>query len=654
MMSFRYGNLDHETEQWRLVLLQGAEDIDADIHCSLQTHDRAYASKYEALSYVWGSPTTACTIFLDGKAFDVTWNLKLALRYLRWPSEPRTLWIDAICIDQSNLKEKSAQLPLISNIFAKASRVLCWLGPPDTDIDLAFEHLTELYVRNVEVFTRLYDDETRVLLPKTIPGIKRFFSNPWWYRVWTAQELIVAREDSLFLCGNAGLPWTIAEALIAHLVSLIGTRYGASHFNIELDVEMDLIYDVCWLRRKWHGQKPTDDIPRHSLLTLEYVLAATSDRAATDPKDHVFATLGVLAQQIGLKPNYEKDVRSIYEETMVMALQTSGNLEFMMHAVLPKGVNTHALPSWCLDFSIHKWNTHRNEHHTTFSNGLYGDLDRFWPSGHSLNQCFDISYEADKSVLRVLGTPVGKIAFVQLSSTRPIFETESTTTEASLRRHIVAAKLTATQQNACFTKVLENASQCAFIEPALTLRLGSDVAGDLSRRVIVWKLFTGGLSPSYEEKEITDLRKKCGQVASLPLIELLENYAHQVACEQVPPFYTLKPVFIAAAESPNEIDVPPIIRLWDSLSSIIAGLGQLLAGRAFFATDTGYVGRADHTVQENDIVCVLQNCGRPAVLRPCEDGTYKLITFTYTHDVLEESETALDLDSRTAEWYALS
>jgi hypothetical protein len=58
----------------------------------------------------------------------ITENLHRALLFLRDPDVPRILWIDAVCIDQSNRAEKALQIPLMTEIYAKATRVIVWLG----------------------------------------------------------------------------------------------------------------------------------------------------------------------------------------------------------------------------------------------------------------------------------------------------------------------------------------------------------------------------------------------------------------------------------------------------------------------------------------------------------------------------------------------
>ena len=85
--------------------------------------------RYEALSYVWGQPVLNCPLFLsDGSCIGITSNLDRALRNLRYLKCPRSLWTDAVCIDQANNKEKAVQIPMMVRIFRGATRILAWLG----------------------------------------------------------------------------------------------------------------------------------------------------------------------------------------------------------------------------------------------------------------------------------------------------------------------------------------------------------------------------------------------------------------------------------------------------------------------------------------------------------------------------------------------
>ena len=105
-------------------------------------HNRGTSAPFEALSYAWGDTHRFGAIFIHddyNKTFSggkniynklqVGENLAEALRHLRSPQIPRDIWIDAICIDQSNVAERGEQIKRMASIFSLAQRVIVWLGP---------------------------------------------------------------------------------------------------------------------------------------------------------------------------------------------------------------------------------------------------------------------------------------------------------------------------------------------------------------------------------------------------------------------------------------------------------------------------------------------------------------------------------------------
>jgi len=82
--------------------------------------------RYEAVSYVWGEPILNFPVYHinDGSRVLVTENLDQALRKLRHRLDPRWLWADAMCINQSDSQEKARQIPLMVDIFRGAKGVL--------------------------------------------------------------------------------------------------------------------------------------------------------------------------------------------------------------------------------------------------------------------------------------------------------------------------------------------------------------------------------------------------------------------------------------------------------------------------------------------------------------------------------------------------
>lgn len=102
---------------------------------------------YECMSYAWGGLTETSDITVDNGKLSVTLNLRAALKRLRLRDRPRNLWIDAICINQKDGREKSQQVGLMQLIYERADRVLVWLGETGEGSDLVFDKFRNLLSR---------------------------------------------------------------------------------------------------------------------------------------------------------------------------------------------------------------------------------------------------------------------------------------------------------------------------------------------------------------------------------------------------------------------------------------------------------------------------------------------------------------------------
>ncbi|KAK3986468.1 heterokaryon incompatibility protein-domain-containing protein [Cladorrhinum sp. PSN332] len=123
-----------------LVLLPGPEK--SEVECMLKLADLDHTvtvgkqgdgdedEGFEALSYVWGDETETTRIQVDDKTISITKSLCAALIHLRSAHKPRTLWVDALCINQDDVEEKNRQLPLMGDIYSTAARAVIWLGCP--------------------------------------------------------------------------------------------------------------------------------------------------------------------------------------------------------------------------------------------------------------------------------------------------------------------------------------------------------------------------------------------------------------------------------------------------------------------------------------------------------------------------------------------
>ena len=108
------------------------------------------ALAYEALSYAWGEDnknTPPYTITVNQQEVKVKRNLYNALLHLRLEAKERSLWVDALCIDQDNFEERGHQVSLMPQIYSRASTVISWIGDDalsSTTANTAMEFLRKL------------------------------------------------------------------------------------------------------------------------------------------------------------------------------------------------------------------------------------------------------------------------------------------------------------------------------------------------------------------------------------------------------------------------------------------------------------------------------------------------------------------------------
>ena len=227
-----------------LILLPGTKDLDLNAEFRLQRVSRKLPSgqyedqgpepdssshltsgnavdeleqvPYEALSYTWGKPIFRRTIHVHGSPIPITQNLFDALVHIRNEEARRILWVDALCINQSDNHEKSFQIPLMRHIYTNASQVLIWLGRGNKSSDRALQLINDITVQakiiarekaipvmrfmtesglQEELWDRLPSSDNGSMLYLEEPEVQlsRFIERPWFSRLWTMQEAAVAK-----------------------------------------------------------------------------------------------------------------------------------------------------------------------------------------------------------------------------------------------------------------------------------------------------------------------------------------------------------------------------------------------------------------------------------------------------------------------------
>jgi hypothetical protein len=257
-------------------------------------------TRYEALSYTWGVCTPAQTIIVNGHAHDTTPNLHSALLQLRHRNKRRKLWIDAICIDQSDLEERSEQVMKMGDIYRNAEQVLIWLGDETRDTDVAFRHmyqLLDLIPQWPDLWKPYREDEIGTALMTGLCEIKCY---SWWERIWVVQEVATASGDPMIMCGNASISWSKLMYLLRH----------AKLPNLERE-EMRILesirHDVrCPPRLRGTGEAFFYNSETMAVSDVLDWISRTMNFQSTDPRDKVYGLLGLARDPYWkqLRPDY--------------------------------------------------------------------------------------------------------------------------------------------------------------------------------------------------------------------------------------------------------------------------------------------------------------------------------------------------------------
>ncbi|KAF2831509.1 HET-domain-containing protein, partial [Ophiobolus disseminans] len=126
---FKYRPLDQTQPSIRLLSVLRKRSRDGLLEC--QMIPSTMSAKYTCLSYVWGTENDhggPFDILVDGERFAVRYNLYTFLEVARIKYFKKLLWIDALCIDQANVKERNKQVQQMGDIYSKAEMVIAWLG----------------------------------------------------------------------------------------------------------------------------------------------------------------------------------------------------------------------------------------------------------------------------------------------------------------------------------------------------------------------------------------------------------------------------------------------------------------------------------------------------------------------------------------------
>jgi hypothetical protein len=345
---------------------------------------------FDAVSYSWGNIEEADErkVVLDGSPFTVSPNLYSLLKRLRDSGRTKPIWIDFICIDQQNTTEKSRQIAMMGDIYSKADEVLIWLGDHQTSdtlpacmtreltddervwfgdgrdwskvdrIEAIFSQFSKAplsmragYPQNYlaaclaaiyQLATGRHLSDIPILTDdfygaQILLELERLLDSKWWNRIWVVQESVLPATATL-LYGAVQLPWSLfaraAVTVAAHAATCCARAVADTH-----RVFAARVLAIEDARARWRSD---------TTLTLLSLANQFRSRDATDPRDKVFALVGLVRDWGGAAPfvaDYDLSLYAVYRDVVEHAVRRAGTWEVLVGS---GGIGTGRsdLPSW--------------------------------------------------------------------------------------------------------------------------------------------------------------------------------------------------------------------------------------------------------------------------------------------------------------------
>ena len=376
--AYQYAPLKHDSDIRLLYLLPGSDN--APLSCSLRIVSLSALPVYEAISYTWGEPIFSASIDCFSKGqLPITENLSKALFHLRLGDRIRVLWVDAICINQQDLAERSHQVTLLRDTFESAENVIIWLGEDTGDAKEAFDIL-----RTIDHFSLSDKDIRSFLMLKGHKVLEKLLERSWFRRIWVIQELICAMKATI-TCGSHAMEW---ERFLDVAARIKSTRYYGPFGDESVH---NALYSLGGMRRERQLRQQREK------THLETMLYSYRCCLASDPRDKVFALVGIANEQnaVAYTPDYTKDVLKVYRDLAIHLIIAGGHPDILVNCAHITRSHIPHLPSWAPDWSqpllancspMIEPGIYNAAARTSFAGRVSEDLDELFLDGVLLNK----------------------------------------------------------------------------------------------------------------------------------------------------------------------------------------------------------------------------------------------------------------------------
>ena len=577
------------------------------------------AGRYDALSYCWGSQDRTRPIICDKATFNITPNLESALKRLRAPDIARNFWVDQLCIDQDNLREKEHQLGLMADIFRCSCKVLIWLGDEGDESRKACRMIDRMLRLNPMASPSKTDRNDAIALEKRVtiasdqlkshglPGskdtgwqeLRSLLSRPWFSRIWTIQEAAVADHTDFLWGKEYSLSWQDMVSIIVLVrEQLPSTLLGPD--IVFRGLPADSIYRIATTMRR---------LKNHTLDDTFNLALTYKAYGASEPQDKLYALLNIsnseqtadygqsteltfheMAYQIITKV-YQEIARPPEELSQQQWHPYPGILQGphlrMVALICAAGIANQQLflPSWVPDWTVDSFPAPIWTRKTCYRSSVPANTCG-WPGAHPTNHVLERS---------TISNP--NLAEMQWSA-------ESRTLTGS-------AKLPDTLQIKGL--ICDVISRRGFAK----VELGKPLEHEEQQKALMeWLLEADdmanlGIETSYSGGADAELFRRT--------LLFDETLIHPPEIERPEILKALRFTKNSRFASTMQRKLQP----WDYLQAI-----QNIPGRAFFVTQGGRMGLAPHTTHMYDKLCILPGFEVPLILRP-EGNDFRLVGECY-------------------------
>ncbi|KAI9687990.1 MAG: hypothetical protein M1820_010352 [Bogoriella megaspora] len=532
---------------------------------------------YFCLSYTWGIPEDLQEILLDGHLFKVRKNLATALRNFRDRPLPDgcLLWIDALSINQDDLRERGLEVERMRSIFAKAIDTILWLGFESQNIHEAFRFIEN--TAGIWHDTKLLEETLRKQLSETAPAVwlslLKLSELSYWTRQWVLQELAMGTTKMPVYYGGEQTNWEPLWKIMWYFRDHRNDEWSdmisrlLQEFPAHLDEILKTVGSRHMLEFTSFHEKVIRADPKPSTTQL---LTHTRYSGATDPRDKIYGLLGILPQDLSeqVRVDYGASFADVYLDFTQIWIQHDCSLEVLAHC------DDGGSPSWVPRLQDHSPPRFRHLHSAIES-----------PYCASLDRKAEFSFSNDRLSLHCEGVIVDTVDGLSSAVLSIDFRDEN---------RLMPSRAHGMLQS--------NHTSNAY-------------GGESGLREAIWRSSGGnrdlkGVVPAPTEYE------------ALLTVQALENVSLNEWVEENKDFIVAgKPFkeYFSLQDTGNRQDREDAVERFTRC----AWSRRLMTGVK------GFIGFVAQQTQPGDVVAVIFGATFPLVLRPTSEGTYRVVTPCY-------------------------